>query len=56
MVQNMTMPLAVAQTDGIIAQGGTILGSSRTNPYRNPETELALCAKVLPAWSSRRWS
>ena len=42
MVQNMTMPLTVAETDGIIAQGGSILGSSRTNPYRNPETELAL--------------
>jgi 6-phosphofructokinase 1 len=30
----------MAQTDGIIAQGGSILGSSRTNPYRNPETDL----------------
>ena len=42
MVQNMTMPLTVSQTDGIIAQGGSILGASRTNPYRNPETELSL--------------
>jgi ATP-dependent phosphofructokinase / diphosphate-dependent phosphofructokinase len=42
MVQNMTMPLTVTQTDGIIAQGGSILGASRTNPYRNPETELSL--------------
>jgi 6-phosphofructokinase 1 len=25
------------ETDGIIARGGTILGSSRTNPYKNPE-------------------
>jgi phosphofructokinase-like protein len=41
LVQNMTCPLSVAVTDGIIAQGGTILGSSRTNPYRNPETEVA---------------
>jgi ATP-dependent phosphofructokinase / diphosphate-dependent phosphofructokinase len=40
LVQNMVMPLSVAETDGIIAQGGSILGSSRTNPYRNPETEL----------------
>jgi ATP-dependent phosphofructokinase / diphosphate-dependent phosphofructokinase len=40
LVQNMVMPLSVALTDGIIAQGGSILGSSRTNPYRNPETEL----------------
>ena len=42
MVLNMTMPLSVAETDGIIGQGGTILGSSRTNPYRNPETEVSL--------------
>jgi phosphofructokinase-like protein len=41
LVQNMTCPLSVAATDGIIAQGGSILGSSRTNPYRNPETDLA---------------
>ncbi len=41
LVQNMTCPLTIAATDGIIAQGGTLLGSSRTNPYRNPETELA---------------
>ena len=37
----MTCPLTIAETDGIIAQGGSILGSSRTNPYRNPETDLA---------------
>ncbi len=41
LVQDMTCPLSTAQTDGIIAQGGSILGSSRTNPYRNPETDLA---------------
>ncbi len=41
LVQNLTCPLTTAETDGIIAQGGSILGSSRTNPYRNPDTELA---------------
>jgi phosphofructokinase-like protein len=41
LVQNMSCPLTVAETDGIIAHGGSILGSSRTNPYRNPETDLA---------------
>jgi 6-phosphofructokinase 1 len=41
LVQNMTFPLTVAATDGIIGQGGTILGASRTNPYRNPHTEVA---------------
>jgi ATP-dependent phosphofructokinase / diphosphate-dependent phosphofructokinase len=40
LVQNLTCPLSVASTDGIIGQGGSILGSSRTNPYRNPETDL----------------
>jgi 6-phosphofructokinase 1 len=40
LVQNMICPLSVAATDGIIGQGGSILGSSRTNPYRNPETNL----------------
>jgi ATP-dependent phosphofructokinase / diphosphate-dependent phosphofructokinase len=42
LVQNMTCPLTIATTDGIISQGGSILGSSRTNPYRNPETDLTL--------------
>src|ERR1700679_2047939 len=41
LVQNMMCPLTIATTDGIISQGGSILGSSRTNPYRNPETDLA---------------
>ncbi len=41
LVQDMTCPLSIADTDGISAQGGSILGSSRTNPYRNPATELA---------------
>jgi 6-phosphofructokinase 1 len=45
LIQNMTCPLSIAVTDGIIAQGGSILGSSRTNPYRNPDTELAALRK-----------
>jgi 6-phosphofructokinase 1 len=40
LVQNMTMPLSVAVTDGIIARGGTILGSSRTNPFKAPDRDL----------------
>ena len=47
LVQNMTCPLTIATTDGIISQGGSILGSSRTNPYRNPETDLAAAAREL---------
>src|SRR5258707_2548896 len=37
LVENKFRPLNVMETDGIIARGGTILGSSRTNPYKNPE-------------------
>ena len=34
LVKNMSRPLHVAETDEIIAKGGTILGSSRTNPIQ----------------------
>ena len=34
LVEGMSRPLEVDETDGIIARGGTILGSSRTNPYK----------------------
>ena len=40
LVRNLTTPLSVEQTDDIVGLGGTILGSSRTNPYKNPETDL----------------
>jgi phosphofructokinase-like protein len=40
LVQGMTTPLGVTETDGIIAKGGTILGSSRTNPFKKPERDL----------------
>src|SRR5215831_13249173 len=33
-VQDETMPLSVASTRGILHRGGTILGTSRTNPYK----------------------
>ncbi len=36
LVENKTRPLTVKDTDPIIAWGGTILGSSRTNPFRQP--------------------
>jgi len=32
-----TMPLDSTSTNDIISQGGTILGTSRTNPYKKPE-------------------
>jgi 6-phosphofructokinase 1 len=42
LVEDKMRPLDVLDTDGIIARGGTILGSSRTNPYRNPD-HVAAC-------------
>jgi 6-phosphofructokinase 1 len=33
-VEGVTMPLGVDQVRGILPRGGTILGSSRTNPYK----------------------
>jgi 6-phosphofructokinase 1 len=33
-LEDLTMPLGVAQTRGILPRGGTILGSSRTNPIK----------------------
>ncbi len=36
LVDGTTCPLSALHTDGIIAKGGTILGSSRTNPYKQP--------------------
>ena len=34
LVENMTMPLNIDSVSGIINKGGTILGTSRTNPYK----------------------
>lgn len=40
LVKGMSCPLDVSETDGIIAKGGTILGSSRTNPFKNAATDV----------------
>ena len=54
LVQNMTCVLTFAATDGIISQGGSILGASRTNPYRNPETDLVAPARQFRPAGARR--
>jgi 6-phosphofructokinase 1 len=36
-IEGNFVPLSPEGTDGIIDRGGTILGSSRTNPYKRPE-------------------
>jgi 6-phosphofructokinase 1 len=37
LVEGRTRPLAPAEVRGIVHVGGTILGTSRTNPYNRPE-------------------
>ncbi|MCK4518801.1 MAG: ATP-dependent 6-phosphofructokinase, partial [Candidatus Omnitrophica bacterium] len=37
LVQNLTQKLDLKSTSGILPKGGTILGTSRTNPYENNE-------------------
>jgi ATP-dependent phosphofructokinase / diphosphate-dependent phosphofructokinase len=49
LVRNLTTPLSVEVTDDIVGLGGTILGSSRTNPYKNPETDLIALRKNFGA-------
>lgn len=36
MIENDTMPLNIDTVSGILPKGGTILGTSRTNPYKKP--------------------
>jgi phosphofructokinase-like protein len=36
-IEGETMPLDLAAISGILPKGGTILGTSRTNPYKKPE-------------------
>jgi len=43
-IEGNAIPLHPRETDEIIARGGTILGSSRTNPYKNPENVKKLLA------------
>ena len=50
LLQDLTMPLSLTSTDGIISQGGTILGSSRTNPYKHPETDLGALRAHERSW------
>ena len=40
LVRGMSRDLNISETDEIIAKGGTILGSSRTNPFKSPDSDL----------------
>lgn len=39
-IDGVTMPLTIENTDDIISKGGTILGSSRTNPYEKKDRDV----------------
>ena len=44
LVENTTIPLDARSVSGIICRGGTILGTSRTNPYKKPEDKQKVIA------------
>jgi 6-phosphofructokinase 1 len=48
LIDNQTIPLDLAAVSGILPKGGTILGTSRTNPFKN-ETDLAKLKKNFKA-------
>ncbi len=48
LTDNLTMPVDVAACRGILPRGGTILGTSRTNPYKM-ENGVELVKKTLAA-------
>ena len=44
LIENNTIPLDLQSVSGILPRGGTILNTSRTNPYKKPEDLAALKA------------
>jgi ATP-dependent phosphofructokinase / diphosphate-dependent phosphofructokinase len=40
LIQGASRELTVAETDGIVARGGTILGASRTNPFKKADDDI----------------
>lgn len=42
-----TRPLKIADVDDNIREGGTMLGSSRTNPYKNPDKDVPKILKTF---------
>jgi phosphofructokinase-like protein len=46
LLDDSTQPLGIAETTGILPRGGTILGSSGTNPYRFPDGPERVAATV----------
>ncbi|MBM9461341.1 6-phosphofructokinase [Nocardioides sp. zg-536] len=48
-LEGLTMPLGVEQCRGILPRGGTILGSSRTNPFAVPDGVERIVANLAAA-------
>lgn len=46
MIQGKFMQLSVENTSEIVPLGGTIIGTSRTNPYKKPERDIPKIKKV----------
>ncbi len=46
LIEADTVPLDLQSVSGILPKGGTILGTSRTNPYKRPEDLASLLANV----------
>ncbi|OGW91867.1 MAG: hypothetical protein A3D28_03750 [Omnitrophica bacterium RIFCSPHIGHO2_02_FULL_63_14] len=46
LIEQDTRPLDLSSVSGILHRGGTILGTSRTNPYKKPEDLATLKANV----------
>ena len=49
MVKANYEPLGLTDVEEIIYQGGTMLGSSRTNPFKNPDDLNAVLANIKSA-------
>ncbi len=45
-LENVTTPLGVGEVRGILPRGGTVLGTSRTNPYKNGDGEARVLATL----------
>ena len=54
-LEGLTKPLGIAEVRGILPRGGTILGSSRTNPFKI-EAASSRSRRTWPSRASTRWS
>jgi len=50
LIEGKTMPLGLQEVSGIVDKGGTIIGTSRTNPYKK-ESGVEKCLKNIKALS-----